>query len=88
MFNETGIFGTFIVGFTNTVTGDITLTLLTLTILIMFLFFALRIPVELSAILILPMLMVFMIYDSAHWKPIAGIVTFYLAILFAKFFMR
>lgn len=77
-----------IIGFTNSVTGDITLTLFTLVMLIMLFFIALRLPLEMSAVLIVPLLIVFMIYDSANWKPIAGIVTFYLAIMFARFFMR
>jgi hypothetical protein len=88
MFNESGIFGTLIIGFTNSVTGDITLTLFTLIMLIMLFFIAMRIPIELTAILVIPLLIVFMIYDSSNWKPIAGMITFYLAIMFARFFMR
>ena len=77
-----------LIGFTNSVTGDIVLTLFTLMMLIMFFFIALRIPVEMTAILIIPLLIVFMITDSAHWKPISGMITFYVAVMFARFFMR
>jgi hypothetical protein len=88
MFNQTGIFGIFIINFTNSVTGDIYLTLLTLMMIIFFFFLALRIPVEFSTILIIPLLIVFMLDGGGDWKAITGIAMLYLSIVFARFFMR
>lgn len=88
MFNETGIFGTLIINFTNNITGDIYLTLFSLMIIIFLFFLALRIPIEMTVILIVPLLIVFMAYGGADWKPVTGILLLYLGILFARFFMR
>jgi len=88
IFNTTDTIGIFLTGITNNMTGDITLTLITLMFVIMLFFLALRIPLEFTAILIVPLLIVVMVYDSSHWKSITSIIVFYLAIMFAKFFLK
>ena len=88
MYNETGIFGTLILNYTNHITGNIYLTLFSLMIVIFLFFLALRIPIEMTAILIVPLLIVFMAYGGGDWKAVTGILLLYLSIMFGRFFMR
>lgn len=88
LFNETDIFGILIVNFTNNVTGDIFLSLFMIMFLIFMFFVALRIPIELTAVIMLPLLITFMAYAGGNWLPVAGIFLLYLAILFARFFFK
>jgi hypothetical protein len=88
MFNTSDIFGTMVFGLTNSVTGDIYLTLLTIMIIILLFFLALRIPVEISVILILPLLIVFMADGSGDWRAISGIAVLYLSLMFGKYFLK
>lgn len=88
MFNTSDIFGTMIIGLTNNVTGDIYLTLFTIMMVVMLFFLALRIPVELSVILILPLLIVFMADGTSDWRAIGGITIIYLSLMFGKYFFK
>ena len=88
MFNTSDIMGAVIINFTNTVTGDLYLTLFSFIFLIFMFFLALRLPIELSTILIVPLIIVFAAYSGADWKGFAGVLLFYLAIMFGRFFMR
>lgn len=87
-FNTSDFIGLIIINFTNNVSGDIFLTLLSLLFAIIMFFLALRIPLELTTILILPLLIIFMAYSGGDWKPVAGIMVLYLSIVFGRFFFR
>lgn len=88
MFNQTGLFGTMMIGLTNTMTGDIYLTLFTLMFIVFLFFLALKIPLELTSILILPLIMVFMLDGGGDWTGFAGILVLYLALMFGKYFLK
>lgn len=88
MFNQTDVVGVLIINFTNNITGDVYLTLLTLFLFVFMFFLALRIPIELTAILLVPLIILYMAEAGAGWLSISGILTLYLAIMFARFFMR
>jgi len=88
LFNETGIIGTAIIGLTNSITGDIYLTLFSLFFVIMMFFLALNLPIELSTILILPLMILFMAESSVDWKPVAGILVLYLSLVFGRYWLR
>ena len=86
--NETGIMNTLLIEATNNLTGDIFITLLLLMIIIIAFFLMFRIPIEATAIFILPLLLTFMSYYS-NFVAIGGLFLIYLAVLFAKnFFFR
>jgi hypothetical protein len=88
MFNESLILGGMIINYTNSVTGNMYLTLFSMMFMVFLFFIAMRIPVELTAILLIPIVMVFMSYYGGEWKGFAGILLIYVAILFGRFFMR
>lgn len=85
-FNQTDFIGLIIINFTNNVSGNLFLTLLCLMFAVIMFFLALRIPIEFTAILVLPLLIVFMAYGGGDWKPIAGVMLLYLGIIFGRFF--
>ena len=88
MFNETNLVGIFIIQFTNNITGDIFLTLLTIFLFIFMFFLAMRIPIELTAILIVPLLIIYMSEGGAGWETITGAILLYLGVMFGRYFMR
>lgn len=81
--NMTGSIGNIYSGITYNITGSEFLTLLFIIILIMLFFMMFRIPVELSSVLILPLLIVVMAY-SGEFFAITGLILIYLALLLAK----
>lgn len=88
MFNQSGLLGTMLIGLTNQLTGDLYLTLFTLMMIIFLFFLALKIPLEITAVLILPLIMVFMLDSGGDWQGFAGILVLYLGLMFARFFLR
>lgn len=84
--NYTGTIGVIYSAFTQNVTGSEFLTLLGIIIMIMLFFMLFRIPIEATAILILPIVIIFMSFSS----DILGIglaLLMYLGLLFAKNFI-
>lgn len=88
MFNESGFFGILVINMTNHLTGNVYLTLLTLVFIIFLFFLAMRIPIELTAILVVPLLIVFMSQNGGDWKTITAVIMLYLAIMFGRFFIK
>lgn len=86
-YNETGLLGQVIDGMTVNVTGSIFLTLLGLVILLVLFAVIFRIPIEFTAIFLMPLFFVLMAYRSADFYPIGGVFLIYLGILFAKNFI-
>jgi len=83
--NESGIISVLLVNATNNLTGDIFLTLLGLVIIIIAFFLMFRIPVELTAILILPLMLTFMSFYG-NFVAIGGVLLIYVAFILAKNF--
>lgn len=81
--NETGTLGVIYMGVTQNITGSEFLTLLGMVLCILLFFMMFRIPIEVSSILVLPLLIILMAY-SGEWFAITGVLLIYLAILLAK----
>lgn len=84
--NETGTAGIIFQAFTNNITGSIFLTLVLITIIIMAFFASFGLPLELSAIFVLPMYLIFMAF-SHEYLAIGGLLLIYLGITFGKNFI-
>ena len=84
-FNETGIIGQVITDITVNVTGSLFLTLLGMVLILMLIAVILRIPIEFSAIFIMPLLLVLMAYTSDFFA-LGGVFLIYIGILMAKNF--
>jgi hypothetical protein len=85
-YNSSGSFGIILDAFTYNVTGDLFLTLLCLVIGILAFCLMFRIPIEFSAIIILPLLLTIMAFTS-EFLAIGGLTLVYIAILLAKNFL-
>lgn len=83
-YNETGLVWTILSSVTET-TGSLFVTLLLIIFVILILCAVLRIPMELSAILIMPLLLVLMAY-SGDFFAVGGVVLLYLGVLLARNF--
>jgi hypothetical protein len=85
-YNSSGSFGLIIDAWTYNVSGDLFLTLLGFVLIILAFCFMFRIPLEFSAIIILPILIVAMSWSS-EFLAIGGLTLVYLGILVAKWFI-
>ena len=86
--NETGSLGLIVNYATLEVTGSLFLTLLGVVMILLLLCFLLRIPIEFSAILILPLMLGLMSYFQ-EFVAIGGVFLIYLGIVLGKnFFFR
>jgi hypothetical protein len=85
--NQTQIIGQVIGGLTTNITGHEYLTYLMVIILVFALCFMFRIPIEITAMLMIPLLLVLMIYDSS-FRVIGGCVLILLGILFVRPFFN
>ena len=81
-YTETGQFGAMIAGM-NTITGSLFLTLFLIMVLLLFLCLAFRLPIEASAILMLPLLLVLMAMTK-DFLAVGGVVLIYLGIMVGK----
>jgi len=88
MFNETGYLGVLIIGMTNHITGNIFITLLTIFALLFMFFLALKLPMELVATILVPILILFMAEAGGDWKAITSIIMLYLALMFGRWFFK
>ena len=84
-FNETGTLGVVLVAITNNITGSLFLTVLFLTFIIVALFAAFRVPIEVTALMIMPFLLVAMAYQS-EFIAFGGVALIYMAVIFVKNF--
>ena len=83
--NQTGTVGQIYLAATQNITGSEFLTLLGLIIIIIAFFFMFGLPLEATAIMVLPMLIVFGVY-SQNLISVLGIALIYLGMIFAKNF--
>lgn len=83
--NQSGTIYTILNAITYNVTGDIFTTFLLIMLCLLFLGLALRIPLEFTSLLILPLLLIIMAY-SGQYIQIGGIIVIYLSIVLAKNF--
>lgn len=81
--NETGVIGQIFMYASTNLTGSLFLSLLGIIILIIAIFMLFRIPIEFIAILILPIMIVFMAYES-QMLAITGAFILYMGFLTAK----
>jgi hypothetical protein len=86
--NQEDLLGIVIAYLTYNVTGSIFLTLLFLFMVILLGALAMRIPLELTAILVLPLVIVLMSQYSGEWQSIAGAFILYLGVIMARFWMK
>lgn len=85
---QSGLFYEFLIHMTQNVTGSLFMTLLLIMIMMFGVLIALRMPLEFSAIVMLPMLLALMACE-AGWMTITGLALIYLGILLGKnFFFR
>lgn len=83
--NETGTIGVIVQYATDTVTGSLFLTLLGIVIGLLVLCMLFRMPIEFSAIFVLPILLVGMAYFQ-EFVAIGGVTLIYLGIILGKNF--
>ena len=85
LFNATGTIGTMLQYTTSDVTGSLFLTLLGVVMLLLLFCFLFRIPVEFSAVLVLPLLLGLMAYMT-EFVAIGGVFLIYLGVIVGKNF--
>lgn len=83
LFNESSSFGMIYNAVNTNITGSVFLTLLLIVFAIILLFLAFRLPLEASAILVLPLLITFLAFESSLYT-IGGVTLIYLGVLWAK----
>lgn len=81
-FNESGIVGGVFLGLME-ITGSLFLTLLVIILFLIAIALLLRIPLEFTAIIVLPMLIVFASYEGSAIS-LLGVALIYLSFLLAK----
>jgi len=81
--NWTGTIGNLITNASENVTGDVIITLISITIILIILALALKIPLEFTAAIILPMMIVTMI-QYGEFIIIGGLTAIYLAGILTK----
>ena len=88
MINETGILGQAYAGM-NAITGSVFLTLLSVVLVLMLVAMIFRMPIEFTAVFILPSLLTFLAFES-EFLAVGGVILIYLGILLGKnlFFNR
>ena len=86
--NQTGIIGQAFNGLTNNVTGSVFLTGLLILIVLMVIAFMFRLPLELTVIFLIPIILVFMAFNTG-WVAVGGLIFIYIAVILARnFFIR
>lgn len=83
--DTTGIIYTILTTMTDNITGSIFLTTLVIMILCMAILAACKLPIEYSAIVLLPMLLANLACIGSDWQAITGIVLIYLGIILGKY---
>lgn len=83
-YNETGLAGVALAGMTN-ITGSLFLSLLLFVLFCMMIAWALKVPVEFTALLVMPLLIVLMAYEG-QFLAVGGVILIYLGILAGKNF--
>ncbi|MGV8169225.1 MAG: hypothetical protein ACP5N3_04180 [Candidatus Nanoarchaeia archaeon] len=86
LYNSSGSFGIILDAFTYNVTGSLFLTLLAMVIIILAFCLMFKIPMEYSAILIMPLLITIMAYSS-DFKAVGGVAIIYIAVLVARYWI-
>lgn len=86
LYNSSGIFGIILDAFTYNVTGSLFLTLLAMIILLFAFCLMFKIPLEYTAIIVMPILITLMAYSS-DFKAIGGLMLLYISVLVARWFL-
>lgn len=81
--NETGTIGVIYNAINQNITGSAFLTLLCIIALVMLFFMAFHLPLEATAILVLPMLLTFMAFEESLFT-LGGVFLIYMGVLLAK----
>jgi len=85
--NETGFIGQIVADTTANVTGSLFLTLLSIVVILILIAVMLRIPIEFTAIFIMPLLIVLMSSPyGGSFTAIGGVFLIYIGLLMAKNF--
>ena len=84
LLNNSGIIFDAINGLTANVTGSTFLTFFLIVVVIMFFAFAFRIPLEMTTIVVFPLLIMIGAYVGGAWSPILAVGILYLGFLVAK----
>jgi hypothetical protein len=85
-YNSSGSFGLIIDAWTYNVTGDLYLTLVSFVLLLFAFCLMFKIPIEFTAIIVLPMMIVAMAWSS-QFLAIGGLTLIYIGVLVAKWFI-
>lgn len=72
-------------GLTNDVTGSLFISLLLIMVFIMVIAMILKLPIESSAIFMIPFLLVVSAFYISDWLAILGVFLIFLGVIFAKF---
>ena len=87
-FNETGIISSGLMLLSDNVTGSVFISLLLIMVLLILVAMLFRLPIEVTAIILMPVLIVFMALTS-EFLAVGGVVLIYLGVIFAKnFFLK
>ena len=84
-YNASQAIGQIVEGITTNMTGGLFLTLLTIVLFLIALCLMFRIPIEFTAIIILPLLLTITAHTT-EFLSITGVMLIYLGILFGKMF--
>jgi len=88
LLNTTGSIGVVIEAFNNNITGGVFLTFLFIILILVILLIAFRLPVEMIALIISPLIIILMTYRSEFYV-LGGAILIIFAIIFAtKFFIK
>lgn len=82
--DTTGLIGTILSAITSNITGSLYLTTLLIALFLLALTFLFGIPIEITAILLLPLHLGFLACLGTDWLGITGTVLIYLGILLGK----
>ena len=86
--NETGFIALRIIDMTNNLTGSLFLSLMIIMVFFILITLLFRLPMEASAVILLPLFLTFMAATS-EFVAIGGIILMYLGVIFAKnFFLK
>lgn len=83
--NETGFFGTVVIGL-NGITGSLFLSLMLIFIILLVFALALRIPIEATGIILLPLLLTLTAYVP-DFLSLLGVALIYLGVVLGKHFL-
>ena len=85
--NETGASYVILTGLTNDVTGSLFISLLLIMVILLAIAMILKLPIESTAVFMIPFLLVVTAYYTEAWLSILGVFLLYLGVLIGKYFI-